>query len=1240
MTDWSKYSKAENSCKQKFWEVSEWATPADPRASSSGPDLSSRSGASPFDLFKQPGKEIQICFDTRRLGTESLFAESAPVLHPERPLFQCQIIPGDVKPSDLQTLFYVTLGGLGVARVYSRHLKDVLKEGSQEIAYRVYELRERFRSGNELAFEVQVDPSGKTTLPKEAKFIDHSNNGKITQHEIRKPDPLKNWQLAVDFPDGKLTQNFIIESPQGPDQPGRIRLSKDQPAQAFVAKVNIKFKIASKRFLATDPNQAQPAKPVTLEYLEPEIPLKQNQGTGSYQIAHLSNGDVATIFRSDDLTQLSGKGSYIHRFPTERDQLASYSPLRHDFTTNRYSPTQPYPFEFAIESRRAGHQIVAQLQLMPNFANPNLIIPLNHSGTITTENAKKGIRLQPTPETALLLVHDGNQTLPGEFTGEIFGLKIKNHPLKIQGELQNGIFKPTFPDGQPQLLQAIVYDADGHSFSAPLTVELYPDADAGYHIAVTYGSGRHGDPGRTTKANPYSRGNLFAIATTNQQSRAEQDLVSLAKEVEYSLPTKATAAAQAVPETTTDTPICRGVTLSDGEERRRAEVVPPAAFGTPTSLLPTSPTTATGGFLVHGARGRVAGASPATRPAATASILPPPAPEPLCEAPPPDRSGVVSAPATASEAPINQSVAPTIPLSAEPSSPSPTPSAEDRADHSFGSEAVRLEAIQAVAAEFDIDPATLWDTEAAFPRGMNLTSLSKDQKHYVYGRKGSPLKIELDLPVRGSLKTIVPTLKITYDGEKIPFRHYTYLNRPYLLLEGPLQGTVFYAVRPGGAFQFTEATHPVIREQAERDMGYTPTARPKRSQFTYPEVQENFLSLPPEQRTDFENKMAAQIQRNRELISSRAIQETRVEETGADEARAEPPLRAATVAEEAAPSTQDPIEVMRDFLRRSAELLELSPQELGARILAGIIGTPTAADQQPALSPADLVCEESPPSAPLVCQELAQTPLTFKEMLRQEIEQHQTQGGDPIDRSHMEKLLSLVKEQSDDPALKGWISAIEDRYKETPETRNIILHKILSLYGQETTEEKQSIEALVLAGLDEVFFHKEEQLELLRSPAVEIERKAREAMKTRRVEEAQTAFRESLRQEIAKIPESSKPTLVDTHIQRAISLIKSHPYDPALKGWVLTIEEMYQDSSQNRNLFLHEVISLYVKSEQKTENDSSVEKLVLSGLRRIYRQERAQTEHLERLRTRASEREKEAREEMEKRVEALMRDGI
>lgn len=1934
MTDWSKYSKAGNSCTNNLWTVPDWATPADSQASSSQSDLSSQSGASPFDLYKQPGKETPICWETRRLGTENLFGDSAALIRPERALFQCQIIPGDLKPSDLATLFYVTLGGLGVARVYSRHVRDILKEGSQEIAYRVYELKERFRSGNELSFEVQVDSSGKTTLIGQAKFIDHSNNDKITQYEIRKPDPLKNWHLEVDFPDGKLTQNFIIEYPQGSDQPGRVRLSisRDQPTQAFVVKGTTKFRIASARFLATDRTQVQPAKPVTLEYLEPAIPLRGNQGEGSYQIAHLSNGDVATIFTPDDSKNFHLKPSYIHQFPTDRNETASYSPLQYSSTKGRYSPTQPYPFEFAMETRKTGDRTVETFQLMPNFKDSSLLTSLNHSGTITTENANKGIRLQPTAETALFLAEGGNQTLIGEFTGEVFGLTIEeNHPLQIQGELQNGVFRPTFPNGQPQQLQAVVYNVDGQSFSAPLTLEIHPDETLGYRLAVTYGSGKNGDPGRTIHATPYSNGNLFAIATANQSKTVDQNLADLATEVGYTLPnrtdggtttpvvnlerlqtkmgeakriqvsrsflygkvadsdnnptsrsegatflyhgkirtgsgdteadffsvdlgtgkrlelagtldesgTKFTpylvryfATAEGDPQviTTTQTdagalrldnfekfhyqsmefspaalnhvvhgkgtreeaqakilfrekpftrpqapakpapapaaaPIARpaparatperavmaaapeppsilvapGVTVADGETRRTAPVVLPAVLGIPASHLQNR--AESGGFIVSGTRGGGMGALPKTRPAPALSVAPAQTTEPLmsivgggeeatippnlpiCE--PAAAPAPAAPPPAATPAPITPMVHPTsdslenwvevfrgemilkirhgesisltdeqrtallasiqrlpnekdslsgidpaadgnlvdqartkfylegyvqrvylifeklvadgaleasvfnkeflplfhqvekhilidevttsrfpplseatceLPVAPDSSSVKATTSSplsfrsvkvtgfkmikegeelndklidtfelslsngfsvqirlarkkqkgdrpevrspgyqpleanllapqgahallieaegndfviylekrgtslppsgkavvlprplltkaahkqeitieeldgfkvrnvsatvatvigyednesktgkatlelqsadsdkepgrvedtfilklnsggekevveivlsrrggepisrkykavsatviqstlteqgvveniridgssqviitlkdkrtiivhpqllrmaaqtpgerssdqlvfisydeeysapicsepEERSpgrdpqidepsedppniseDRPFESAAIRLETIQRVAEEFKIDPATLWDTEAAFPRGMTLRVLSGEGKHRVYGRTGSLLKMEFDLPVHGSVADIIQTLKITYDGQEIPFRYSIHHNRPYILLEGPLQGTVFYFKKPTHSiYNLVEATHPIIREQAERDMGHTPPARPSKNiQFTYPEVRENFLSISPKERTEFENKMADQIQRNRDRTHYSGV----ASDIRAGEEITEQPVEAAGVTErgrveaDSIPSSpQDPLEVLKYFLRRAAELRKLPISELSAKILAGMTGTPVAetptesAAPSPALvcevapatetqsgvvaeasastQAAPLVCEGTPPpavtqsgmvnepeasdpAATIVCEEAApaaevrrETPTTFRERLHQEIEQHQRHGGDPNDNSHIQKLISWVNDHSDDPVLKGWIGAIEEFYQNTPETRNIILHKILSLYGRPETniEERSSIEQLVLAGLDEVFFHKEEQLELLRSPAAKIEREAREAMITKRVQEAQNAFREDLRQEMAKITESSEHAIVESQIQRAISRIKGHPYDPALKGWVLAIQEAYQAFPQARNAILREVFSLYAQSEKQPE-ESSVERLVLGGLSKVYKRESTQTENLERLRKDAREREKEAREDMERKIEELARTGI
>ncbi len=541
MTDWSKYSKAGNSCTNNLWTVPDWATPADSQTSSSQSDLSSQSGASPFDLYKQPGKETPICWETRRLGSEKFFGASAPLIRPERPGFQCQITPGNGNPADLSTLFYATLGGLGIARAYSRHLRDVLKEGSQEIAYRIYELKERFRNGNELNFQIQVDSSGKTTLIDQASFTDHSKNDKIIRYNIGKPNPSNNWEIEINFGDGKLTQNFVMEYPQGPDKPGRIRLSINQPKQAFVT-AGTPFRMVSARFLATETTKAQPAKLVTLEYVEPAIPLTGNQGKGSYQIAHLSNGDVATIFTRDDLTPSNEKPSYIHRFPTARDQPPSYSPLKFNFysgspTIERYVSTQPYPFEFAVEKTTNGDQTVRRLQLMPSLDNGELT--LNHLGVIKQQDTIEGIQLQPTPVTAMILAHDGDISITGEFAGEVLGLKIDpKHPLQISGEMKDGVFTPTFTNGQPQLINGIAYNANGEAFSVPLTIEIHPDPQTRYRATVIYGSGKAGDPGRPVHAIPYSNGKLFAIATPNQSKAVDQNLAALATEVGYTLPNR------------------------------------------------------------------------------------------------------------------------------------------------------------------------------------------------------------------------------------------------------------------------------------------------------------------------------------------------------------------------------------------------------------------------------------------------------------------------------------------------------------------------------------------------------------------------------------------------------------------------------------------------------------------------------------------------------------------------------
>ncbi len=177
----------------------------------------------------------------------------------------------------------------------------------------------------------------------------------------------------------------------------------------------------------------------------------------------------------------------------------------------------------------------------------------------------------------------------------------------------------------------------------------------------------------------------------------------------------------------------------------------------------------------------------------------------------------------------------------------------------FADFGVREEVVEKVADRFGIAIDSIWDLADSAHRGMSLDQITQTGNHFTYQRAGSRLQIEFDRSSTNPHFADVANLRITYDGQEIPFEYTVEHGRPYLLLKGGLHGVVFYlSPTDQENYAVTEATHPVIREQAERDMGHTAPPRP--DNIPYSKIRENFLSLPsnPDEQT-----LAEQIYRNR-----------------------------------------------------------------------------------------------------------------------------------------------------------------------------------------------------------------------------------------------------------------------------------------------------------------------------------------------------------------------------------------
>jgi len=175
---------------------------------------------------------------------------------------------------------------------------------------------------------------------------------------------------------------------------------------------------------------------------------------------------------------------------------------------------------------------------------------------------------------------------------------------------------------------------------------------------------------------------------------------------------------------------------------------------------------------------------------------------------------------------------------------------------------MREETVRAVATAFKIYAGSIWDTSMDRHRGMSLDQITQTENHYLYQRAGSPLKIQFDRVQSGETNFAdIANLKITYDNQEIPFEYFISNGRPYLFLKGPLHGGVYYLAAVNKRYEVIEATHPVILEQAERDIGYTPPARS--AHIIYPKIRPDFLSRSANSLNPDEVIVFNQIQANR-----------------------------------------------------------------------------------------------------------------------------------------------------------------------------------------------------------------------------------------------------------------------------------------------------------------------------------------------------------------------------------------
>lgn len=131
-----------------------------------------------------------------------------------------------------------------------------------------------------------------------------------------------------------------------------------------------------------------------------------------------------------------------------------------------------------------------------------------------------------------------------------------------------------------------------------------------------------------------------------------------------------------------------------------------------------------------------------------------------------------------------------------------------------------------IAIPNNVVPEIIWDTDHVFPKGMILYQSDGSFKERVFTR---PMKNPV-FRVEGSFDSGAYTpksLRIFYRGQEIPHELIRIEGRPFVVLKGPLKGVIFYfSPLSRGRGIFFEVSHPAVREQLERDMGYEPLERP------------------------------------------------------------------------------------------------------------------------------------------------------------------------------------------------------------------------------------------------------------------------------------------------------------------------------------------------------------------------------------------------------------------------------
>lgn len=163
------------------------------------------------------------------------------------------------------------------------------------------------------------------------------------------------------------------------------------------------------------------------------------------------------------------------------------------------------------------------------------------------------------------------------------------------------------------------------------------------------------------------------------------------------------------------------------------------------------------------------------------------------------------------------------------------------------------------------------------------------------------------------------------------------------------------------------------------------------------------------------------------------------------------------------------------------------------------------------------------------------------------------------------------------------------------------------------------------------------------SPASKQQRLSREEA-DQRVKEAEAEFKKDLLETIDDRSKSRPLRLHgnprDDQTRGAISLVKGHPYNPELKGWVLAIEELYDLDKNNRDRILWRFLYEYSREKSEQIHYSSLESMATRALAEVFREDQLREQQLTELKKKSEEKEKKTREETKERIEALMRDGI